>query len=407
MLVHMSSIIRGSSRDGFRGIVVDLTEQRRMEADLRRTHNLESLGVLAGGIAHDFNNVMTGVTGNLSLLSRMLSEGSEEREIAEEAHDAAVRTKGLTQQLMTFAGGGAPVRESASMEELVRRTTELTLRGSNTKAAYDFEEGLSRAEVDVGQMGQVMQNLVMNADQAMPNGGVLRIGAEAVEIEKDVELPLSPGRYVKVTVCDEGVGIPEKVLPQVFDPYFTTKTAGHGLGLSICHSIVERHGGHIGVRSEVGRGTTFTVHVPASDGERAGVKEPRLEAQAGTGRVLVMDDEATVRRATGRMLKRLGYEVAYAEDGEGALAAYREAGEAGNPYDLVIMDLTIPGGMGGKEAVSKLRELDPQARVIVASGYSNDPVMSEPARYGFLAGIGKPIGLDELASAVASAIAGH
>jgi len=213
-------------------------------------------------------------------------------------------------------------------------------------------------------------------------------------------VPLASGTYVRVVVEDQGVGIPENILQQVFDPYFSTKTAGHGLGLSICHSIVERHGGHIGVRSEVGRGTTFTVHVPASDGERAGVKEPRLEAQAGTGRVLLMDDEATVRRATGRMLKRLGYEVAYAEDGEGALAAYREAGEAGNPYDLVIMDLTIPGGMGGKEAVSKLRELDPQARVIVASGYSNDPVMSEPASYGFMAGIPKPLDIDALAGAV-------
>jgi PAS domain S-box-containing protein len=388
----------------FAVVFTDITDRKRMEEEVRKSHNLESLGVLAGGIAHDFNNVLTGITGNLALLERMLDKGSEEHEIAGEAKQAASRTRALTQQLMTFAGGGAPVKEAASIEALIRETTALSLRGSGTKPEFRFAGDLPWVAVDTGQISQVVQNLVLNADQAMPNGGVLAISAESVEVSGEDAVPLASGTYVRVVVEDQGVGIPENILQQVFDPYFSTKEAGHGLGLSICHSIIQRHGGHIAVRSEVGAGTVFTFHLPASEEEAVAVTEPAGDPIAGTGRILLMDDEETVQRTVGRMLGALGYEVSSAKDGAEALQAYTKALESGKAFDLVIMDLTIPGGMGGKEAMVKLHDIDPDTRVIVASGYANDPVMADPTAYGFVSGIRKPIDLDELAEAVAQAL---
>ena len=386
------------------GTLLDITERKRLEAELRRAHNLESLGTLAGGIAHDFNNVLTGVTGNLALLERMLGKGSEEYEIAAEAKTSAERTRDLARQLMAFAKGGTPVREATSVEELVRETTDLSLRGSNTKPYYLFAGGLWPVDIDRGQVAQVVQNLVLNADQAMPDGGALKISADNIEVAAGDPLPLKAGRYVVVTVEDEGIGMPEGVLKRIFDPYYTTKEKGHGLGLSIVHRIVTNHGGHVAVSSEPGVGTEFEFHLPAAVKQVVVAVEGKAESVGGTGLILVMDDEETVRRTTGRMLTMLGYEVAFADDGYQALQAYRAAQEAGSPPDVVIMDLTIPGGMGGKEAVVKLHEMDPRARVIVASGYDSDPVLADPSAYGFAAGIRKPIDLDELAEVVARAV---
>jgi signal transduction histidine kinase len=237
-------------------------------------NNLESLGLLAGGIAHDFNNVLTGVMGNLALLLRFLDKDSREYEFASGAQKAATKTEGLTQQLMTFAKGGAPVKEIASLEQVIRETTNLSLHGANTKPEFRFTDDLLSVEIDTGQISQVIQNLVLNADQAMPNGGILRISAENVEVSADDLLPLESGRYVKVTVEDQGIGIPESILGQVFDPYFSTKESGHGLGLSICHSIIHRHGGHITVSSNVGVGTTFEFYLPASEKQVVPTIEP-------------------------------------------------------------------------------------------------------------------------------------
>jgi two-component system, cell cycle sensor histidine kinase and response regulator CckA len=392
------------SRESAYGILIDITDHKRLEEEVARIHNLESLGTLAGGIAHDFNNMLTGVTGNLALLARLLQKESEEHQLAREALDSAIRTKGLTQQLMTFAGGGAPVKEAASIESLIRETTALSLRGANTKAAFALAEDLRSVNVDPGQIGQVIQNLVLNADQATPNGGTLHILADNVVISAGDALPLEPGAYVRIEVRDEGVGIPDRILHQVFDPYFTTKEAGHGLGLAICHSIIQRHGGHISVESERGEGTAFTFYLPAAKARAVEVTQEALELPEGTGRILVMDDEDQILRTVGRMLGALGYTAAAAKNGEEAISAYRQASASGDPFGLVIMDLTIPGGMGGKEAVVKLHEVDPQARVIVASGYADDPVMADPQAYGFVAGIRKPIDLDELAEVVAQAI---
>ena len=382
----------------------DITDRKRLEEEVRRAHNLESLGTLAGGIAHDFNNVLTGVIGNLALLARMLDKDSKEYEIVAEARQSADRTRDLTRQLMAFAKGGAPVKETASIEALIRQTADLSLSGSNTKPTYLFAEDLSPADIDGGQIGQVIQNLVLNADQAMPDGGNLKMSAENVEVLEDDSLPLEAGRYVKVAVEDEGIGMSEDVLARIFDPYYTTKPRGHGLGLSIAHTIISNHGGHITATSAAGEGTTFEVHLPASEKQAVEAPEQETKPASGSGKILLMDDEETIHRTMGRMLGELGYEVAFASEGDEALQTYQAAKESGRPFDLVIMDLTVPGGMGGKEAVGKLHEIDPDARVVVSSGYSNDPVMANPEIYGFVGIVKKPVDLDELARTVREAI---
>jgi PAS domain S-box-containing protein len=381
-------------------IYEDITQQERMEEEIRRAHNLESLGFLAGGIAHDFNNVLTGVTGNLELLVRFLDKDSTEHEIAQDAQQAASRTRDLTQQLMTFAKGGAPVKEIVCIRELIRNTTDLSLRGANTRPEFHFSDELSSADVDAGQIAQVIQNLVLNADQAMPNGGTLRIVAGDVEVSIDDLLPLKAGTYVKVSVEDQGVGIPENILSQVFDPYFSTKETGHGLGLSICHSVVQRHDGHITVSSEQGKGTTFQFYLPASKEQAMTTVEQEKEISVGTGKILYMDDEEVIHRTVGRTLKLLGYDVERAFDGGEAIGKYKDALGSGTPFDIVIMDLTIPGGMGGKEAIGKLLEIDPQARVLVSSGYSHDPIMANHAQYGFVGSVTKPVSVEKLADTV-------
>ena len=339
-------------------------------------------------------------------LERFLNKDSMEYEIASDAQQAANKTKALTQQLMTFAKGGAPVKETASIEELIRETAGLSLRGSNTKPEYHFSDGLSSVDIDTGQIGQVIQNLVLNADQAMPSGGTLKISAGNVEIADGDPLPLESGPYIKVSVEDQGVGIPKSILSQVFDPYFSTKETGHGLGLSISYSIIQRHSGHIMVSSEVGVGTKFEFYLPASEKQASTSTEIEQELSVGTGRILLMDDEETIHQLVGRTLKVLGYEVKSVYDGDEALQGYKAALETDNPFDIVIMDLTIPGGMGGREAIGRLHEIDPQARVIVSSGYANDPVIANYEEYGFVGRVVKPIDVEDLADTVKSVLKG-
>ena len=402
---HFSISVFSPERDKLATVFEDITERRRMEEGIRRAHNLESLGLLAGGIAHDFNNILTGITGNLSLLMGLLDPDSEEREITAEAQQAATKTKALTHQLMTFAKGGEPVKENASIEALLKETTELTLRGSRTRPLYDLPEDLPSVKIDTGQIGQVIQNLVLNADQAMPVGGVLKLSAEEIDVSEKDPLPLEAGLYVKVSVEDQGIGIPANLLNQVFDPYFSTKSQGHGLGLSIVHSVIQRHKGHITIHSTRGAGTTFEFYLPVSPTQAVPVVEEKREIATGTGSILLMDDEEIIQKTMGRMLRTLGYEVVSAYNGNEALPAYRAALDRGTPFDIVIMDLTIPGTMGGKEAVGQLLEIDPEARVLVSSGYSNDPVMANYAAYGFCGRLSKPVGMEELADTVERVLA--
>lgn len=381
-------------------IITDITKQRQMEMEAQKTNNLASLGLLAGGIAHDFNNILTGITGNLSLLQMTIDKNSESYEILTEALEAAFRTYSLTQQLMTFAKGGAPIKEITSIQNIIKKTTQQSLRGANTKPIFQVADNLPIVHVDTGQISQVIQNLVINADQAMPNGGELQISAESVEISDTPLLPLTPGHYIKIEIADQGIGISESAIHQIFDPYYSTKETGHGLGLSICHSIIKRHNGHIGVQSKIDQGTVFTIYLPVAKDQTQKPLHATTQISQGHGKILLMDDEEIVQKIVARMLNTLGYEVEIVAHGEAALQAYQTAQALSTPFDLVIMDLTIPGGLGGKETVSKLLKIDPNARVIVSSGYSHDPVLTNPNAYGFLGTIKKPVDIKEMSQTI-------
>ncbi|NPV06791.1 MAG: PAS domain S-box protein [Anaerolineae bacterium] len=375
----------------------DVTEKHRLERELQRASKLEAIGLLAGGIAHDFNNLLTAIGGNLALAGMSLEADEEAKESLAEAEKATYRARDLTQQLLTFAKGGAPIKETASLVELLRESTGFALRGSPVRCHFDIPEDLWPVEIDRGQISQVVNNLVINAVEAMPGGGFIKVSAENVHLDGE-DLPLAPGDYVKVVVQDHGVGIAPDRLDQVFDPYFSTKESGSGLGLATSYSIVRRHNGHIAVESEVGRGSTFQVFLPALPyAERAQKPAPPPPPdQRPKGRVLVMDDEESVRRVVKKTLERLGYEAEVVPEGEAAIRAYLEARGRGKGFDAVIMDLTVPGGMGGKEAARALHSADPQVRIIASSGYSNDPVMSESAAYGFSGVIAKPYRVGDL-----------
>ncbi len=390
--------------DGSRkGLVVlgrDVTERRRMEEELLKMEKLESLGVLAGGIAHDFNNILTAILGHISLAKVMASSDSEVQERLEDAERACFRAKSLTKQLLTFSKGGAPVKEVTSIPKIIEESVKFVLRGSNVKGEISLPEDLWPAEVDPVQVSQVIQNLVLNAKEAMPKGGTIRIEAENATVEAGGRLPLDEGRYLKITFRDEGIGIPPNLISYIFDPYFTTKQEGSGLGLATAYSILRKHGGYIGVESEVGVGTTFYVYLPASEAELSVTDGGGKKEDIGRGRVLLMDDEESVRDVAGRMLAHLGYDVECAEDGGKAIAIYEKAREEGEGFDVVIMDLTVPGGMGGQEAIGKLLEIDPGVRAIVSSGYSDDPVMAQYREYGFSGFLSKPYKMADIARVI-------
>ncbi len=380
---------------GVVAVMNDITGRKKMESELAKVQKLESIGILAGGIAHDFNNILTIVLGYISLAKHSVKSGEIAR-ILLEAEKASLRAKDLTHQLLTFSRGGSPVKRAISISETIRESANFALRGSNVRCEFGMKEPLWSVEADEGQIGQVIQNLVINANQAMPGGGTIRIVARNFAHDGGTEIPLPAGRYVMVAIEDRGTGIPKENLQKIFDPYFTTKEKGSGLGLAIVYSIVRNHGGHIKVESTRGSGTTVTFYLPGSDHAHSSVGYPGEEVVYGNGRVLLMDDEAMVREAVGEMLVAMGYEVEFAKDGAEAIDLYLKAKEAEKSFSAVIMDLTIPGGMGGREAIRKLRQIDSGVIVIVSSGYSDDPVMANFREYGFNAVIAKPFRLSEL-----------
>lgn len=387
-------------------IVEDLTERRRLEDEHLRTQKLESLGLLAGGLAHDFNNILTAVLGNISML-----RGDEPRtpaetgEILQDAERAALRARDLTQQLLTFAKGGAPLKRLVSVADLVREAASFTVRGSASKCVYRLPADTWPAEVDSGQITQVVQNLVINADQAMPDGGVITLEADNVRLTAGEVGHLPAGPYVRIRVADTGVGIPERYMGRIFDPYFTTKQKGSGLGLTMCFSIVQKHGGHITVASKVGQGTTFSIYLPAltdTAAEARGLDAAEPDPCPG-GRILMMDDEVTILGFARRMLESAGYEVETAPDGEEAIRLFTVAQRAGRPFDVVILDLTVPGGLGGKETFQRLRKLQPDVCAIVSSGYSTDQIMAQFRTLGFAGVVPKPYTSKELLKALRQA----
>ncbi|HEV8132616.1 MAG TPA: ATP-binding protein [Acidobacteriota bacterium] len=383
----------------------DITDQQRIEEELLKAQKMESLGILAGGIAHDFNNVLAGILLKTQLAQRSLEKGKDPAKFLNSIEEATQMATALTQQLLTFAKGGAPIRKTTSLKELLKESASFSLRGSNVRCAFEIPDDLWPAEIDEGQISQVINNLVINADQAMPQGGTISIRAENVQVTTEQPIAeLHPGGYVKVNVQDNGVGIASGDLGRIFDPYFTTKQKGSGLGLATTYSIIQKHGGHITVDSEVDKGTTFTFYLPASSTPVEESVEEEEHILRGSGRVLVMDDEEIIRDSIGELLGELGYEVDFASDGASAISLYQEALAVGNPFDAVIMDLTIPGGMGGKEAIRRLREIDPKARAIVSSGYSEDPVMADFREYGFSAVLVKPFRVDDVGRVLAEVL---
>jgi PAS domain S-box-containing protein len=389
------------SSDQVMSIMRDTTELHKTEQKLLKIQKLESVGVLAGGIAHDFNNILTGVLGNVSLAMVGMNPEDGRIELLKECENAVMRAKGLTHQLLTFSKGGKPVRRSMEITNLVMETVAFSLRGSNVKPVYDIQGNLPSVEIDADQISQVIQNIVTNADQAMPDGGSLFVKIDKTKINKIAGLPVAPGEYLRLSFRDQGTGIIEEHLNRVFDPYFTTKQTGSGLGLASCYSIISNHGGAIDVKSKVSQGTEFTLILPTSASQPSEHESVSDEELKGNGRILLMDDEKTIRALGQKILQEVGYRVDVASDGNSAVILFKQAQKEGNPYAAVVLDLTIPGGVGGEETMKKLLELDPKLRGIVCSGYSEHPLMTEHQRYGFGECITKPFRARDLLNAVA------
>jgi len=384
----------------------DVTEHERLEQELVRAARLESVGVLAGGIAHDFNNILTAVMGNLALALLDAGNSAEASERLRAAEKATLRARDLTQQLLTFAKGGDPVREAVQLATVIRETTDFALHGSSVKAIYHLPVDLWPADVDKGQIARVVQNLVINSIQAMPAGGTLRLAACNEPAGEGHRSGLAPGDYIQLTIADTGEGISAEHLPRIFDPYFTTKRSGSGLGLAAVYSIVKKHAGHISAESTVGQGTTFSLWLPAvRTAPVAAAELPPATRAKFAGRVLFMDDEETIRQMATLLLKRLGFEVECAEEGAEAVEKFRAAHAAGRPFTVVVMDLTVPGGMGGREAIGQLRAIDPQVKAIVSSGYSSDPVLANFRAHGFCSVVAKPYRIEDFTRALREALA--
>ena len=407
VIEQVASPIRDNKNE-VAGVVLvfrDITARQRAETERRKAETLEQLGLLAGGIAHDFNNLLTAIIGNISLASVLLPPNDEMAERLDDAKNASLRARDLAQQLLTFARGGTPIKKTASIGKLIQDTVSFSLRGSHNRSEFEFGVDLSSAEIDAGQISQVIANLVVNADQAMPNGGTLHVSCENFSYSATTTpaVPdLAAGDYVRIRIRDEGVGIPAKYMKRIFDPYFTTKPKGSGLGLATAYSIIKNHSGLMTVESEVHVGTTFTIYLPAALDQEMPVEAPRTftPAMPGTGRVLVVDDEDAIRDLVEFTLTRLGYKVWQAATALEGVNIYREKFEADERFDAVILDLTLPGGIGGKEALKKLIEIDPTVNAIVSSGYATDATMSRYQDFGFRGVIAKPYEAAELGKIV-------
>lgn len=377
-----------------RAVLEDITGRKRAEADRLILSKLESTAILAGGIAHDYNNLLTIILLSLEHCRTLVPAGEELAHHLEQAEKATLLAHGLTQQLITFASGGTPIRKVTALSEMIRDSTLLALSGSRVRCDFALADDLWPAEVDAVQIGQVIRNIVQNAQEAMPEGGVVSIRAENIVLGPQEEPALPPGDYVRVSIADRGGGIAKEVLPRVFDPYFSTKQRatqkGMGLGLTICHTVIKEHGGSIAVESEVGGGTTFDIHIPALRKLSTEEKAPLPKIPTRHGRILVMDDEGWVRKALGATLRRMGHEVELVEDGQRVVEVYTTAKEMGHPFDAVILNLTVRAGMGGEETIQALLQVDPTVKAIVMSGYANDPVLLEHERHGFKGALAKP-----------------
>jgi len=387
-------------------ILSDISKQVVAEKEALKARKLESVGVLAGGIAHDFNNFLGAILGNISLARTFTDTDSEIYKILADSEKATLRAKDLTQQLLTFAKGGEPIKKVTELKAIIKDSTEFVLRGSNVKCEFDFAADLKPARIDASQISQVIQNIIINANQAMPTGGSIKIKAENLNINNNDKTTLEPGVYLKITISDQGCGIPPQILDRIFDPYFTTNEGNSGLGLAITHSIINKHNGSISIETETdperNTGSTFTILLPATDQAAAtdAIDPENNKIGPEDITILIMDDEVMISDLLEKILQTKGFKTITSADGQEALDIYQNSLNSGTRIDLAIMDLTIPGGMGGQEAAKKLLQIDPQAKLIVSSGYANDPIMANFKEYGFKAAMSKPFRMQELFSTI-------
>ena len=394
-------------------VIKDITEKVKLDEELSKAARIETIGVLAGGIAHDFNNILTIILGNISLAKMKAFKEPREKvyERLVEIEKATLNAKGLTQQLLTFSKGGEPIIKTVSISRLLKEAAVFALRGSDIKCNFNIPKDLWTAEIDEGQINQVINNLIINAKQAMIGGGVITIGAENVVIDENSDIinlnNLKPGRYIKIWIKDKGIGISEEDLNKIFDPYFTTKSCGNGFVLTTSYSIIKKHGGYITVKSALEKGTTFFIYLPASTKAGVNTVDTNQNVIHASGRILIVDDNCDVSAVAGNMLKEIGYEVQFAKNGFEAIEIYKKGKFTGNGFEAVIMDLTIPGSMGGKEIIRWLHDIDPNVKAIVSSGYSNDPVMANYSEYGFKGVVAKPYKIHEIGETLYNVISGN
>ncbi len=386
-------------------VISDITSHRQLEEEMLNMKKLESIGLLAGGIAHDFNNILTGILGNISLARLYAQRGKDFDDKLKAAEQASLKAQELTQQFLTFSKGGQPVKQSESIVEMIEASTQFLLHGSKIIGRFQFAPDLWQAHIDRGQITQVLNNLIINAKQAMSQGGELTISADNFTVSESQESPLSAGEYICITVADQGIGIPRENLSKVFDPYFSTKPNGHGLGLTSSFHILKRHGGLITVESEPGKGSKFSVYLPATR-QKVTSLENDGELYRGQGTVIIMDDNPTVVDVVDQQLRHLGYQVIAVENSLELTELFSLARERDLRFDLIILDLTIPGDVGGEVALDRVRAIDPGIRAIVSSGYANNPVLAEYRRYGFNGKVCKPFHINELAREINRVLAG-
>jgi len=374
----------------------DMTEKKNLEESIQRSQKLESLGILAGGIAHDFNNILSAVFGFTELAIMKTSE-SDVSDYLNKSLKNTERARALTQQLLTFAKGSAPVKKVEKLFPFVKETVQFALSGSSVTSKFNISDNLWACHLDKNQIGQVIDNLIINAQQAMPDGGTLEVSAQNISLSEKEHSSLLAGKYVKLSIKDQGIGIPKEFLPRIFDPYYTTKPKGHGLGLATCYSIINRHYGVIDVESEPGKGSTFNIYLPATIDTASTTDKKSIKNHIGSGTFLVMDDEEAILDLMKEMLESFGYDVVVKTNGADALDFFATEFIADRKIAGMIFDLTIPGGMGGKEAIKEIRKLCSDTPVFVSSGYSEDPIIAHPQEYGFNASIRKPFMIADLA----------
>ncbi len=400
------------SNAGFVLVLRDVTVARQVEDELQKASKLESVGLLAGGIAHDFNNILTAMLGYVEMARMDLPDDSDVVRKLVEAESAGRRARDLTQKLLTFARGGAPVLKSTDVGRVISESVSLLSGSKTARCEVRIDPATWPALADEGQLYQALSNLLLNAFQAMPAGGRVTVSADNVDAraafgEAGVTIPA--GRWVRMTVEDQGVGIAREHLPRVFDPFFTTRPNGTGLGLSTTYSIVRKHAGRLTMESEPGRGTTVRLYFPTSEepAARPPGKPPAQMARAIAGcRVLVMDDQPAVLGVAREMLAAFSCHAHVCADGAQAVRSYREALAGGSRFAAVILDCVVPGGMGGAEAARQILALDPGARIVISSGYVDQPVLVDYGAHGFVGVLHKPYRLDTLGKVIEDAIAG-